>query len=609
MEGPVCLVDNPSGTQMRVTAEARALLDRLDQPLVVVTVAGLYRTGKSYLLNRLAGEPNGFSLGSTVQSHTKGIWMWPRPHPCRPGHTLLLLDTEGLGDVEKGDSENDHWLFSLAVLLSSTLVYNSMKTIDQNALEKLHFVTELSEHIQMKAGEEDDTQFYRFFPHFVWTVRDFTLQLSIDGKEVTEDEYLENALKLKSGHSKKIHQYNLPRQCLRDYFPTRKCFAFPQPVAASEMGQLEHLDDGKLDPLFLQKSRFFCDYVLAVSPVKTLGDGNNHTIITGKKFGGLVQSYVEMIRSGTLPCLENAVISLAKIENGEAVRGALAIYDHELQGVSLPIERDLLSEQHRKAEKEALAYFMKKSFKDQGGKCQAELMAGIGQRYYSLLDKNEAASIQVCQDLLAHLVQTLERELSQGGYTRPGGYELYKAERDRVVERFRKSPNKGVKAEEVLQEFLAKREAEGRAVLQADQNLTQAQKQVAEESARAEQVEQQWLMEEEKRRQAEQLLKDQEQSHQENLQQLQSKMEEEARRIREEASHALESRLQEQEKLLRMGFEEKSQSMKEELEKLQREAADKGNWIGTFRELAKELVQQIPNVLMYRAAFKNSAKR
>lgn len=43
----------------------------------------------------------GFSLGSTIQSHTNGIWMWCIPHPQKPDNTLILLDTEGLGDVEK----------------------------------------------------------------------------------------------------------------------------------------------------------------------------------------------------------------------------------------------------------------------------------------------------------------------------------------------------------------------------------------------------------------------------------------------------------------------------------------------------------------------------
>lgn len=43
----------------------------------------------------------GFRLGSTVRSETKGIWMWCVPHPSKPDRTLVLLDTEGLGDVEK----------------------------------------------------------------------------------------------------------------------------------------------------------------------------------------------------------------------------------------------------------------------------------------------------------------------------------------------------------------------------------------------------------------------------------------------------------------------------------------------------------------------------
>jgi len=44
---------------------------------------------------------SGFALGGTIESKTKGIWMWCVPHPNKEGHTLVLLDTEGLGDVKK----------------------------------------------------------------------------------------------------------------------------------------------------------------------------------------------------------------------------------------------------------------------------------------------------------------------------------------------------------------------------------------------------------------------------------------------------------------------------------------------------------------------------
>ena len=40
-------------------------------------------------------------MGDTIESKTKGIWAWCRVHPERKNEVLLLLDTEGLGDVDK----------------------------------------------------------------------------------------------------------------------------------------------------------------------------------------------------------------------------------------------------------------------------------------------------------------------------------------------------------------------------------------------------------------------------------------------------------------------------------------------------------------------------
>lgn len=36
--------------------------------------------------------------------------MWCVPHPQKPDHTLVLLDTEGLGDVEKVRKEGSIWM-------------------------------------------------------------------------------------------------------------------------------------------------------------------------------------------------------------------------------------------------------------------------------------------------------------------------------------------------------------------------------------------------------------------------------------------------------------------------------------------------------------------
>ncbi|XP_008563319.1 PREDICTED: guanylate-binding protein 6-like, partial [Galeopterus variegatus] len=203
MRAPICLVENQK-EQLTVNPEAVKVLEKITQPVMVVAIVGMYRTGKSYLMNRLAGQKHGFHLGTTVRSETKGIWMWCVPHPSKPKSTLVLLDTEGLGDVEKGDPKNDSWIFALAVLLSSTFVYNSVSTINHQALEQLHYVTELTKLIGAKSSPrpdevEDSTEFVSFFPDFVWTVRDFTLELKLNERTITEDQYLENALKLIPG--------------------------------------------------------------------------------------------------------------------------------------------------------------------------------------------------------------------------------------------------------------------------------------------------------------------------------------------------------------------------------------------------------------------------
>ncbi|XP_062918532.1 uncharacterized protein LOC134353922 isoform X3 [Mobula hypostoma] len=100
MEKPLQLVYNKDG-KLQLNPEAVKVLKSIEDPMVVVAVVGAARSGKSYLMNCLAGDKKGFSVHSTTQAHTKGIWMWCRSLPQRPKEVLLLLDTNGLGDPEK----------------------------------------------------------------------------------------------------------------------------------------------------------------------------------------------------------------------------------------------------------------------------------------------------------------------------------------------------------------------------------------------------------------------------------------------------------------------------------------------------------------------------
>uniref|UniRef100_A0A8C0H1X5 GB1/RHD3-type G domain-containing protein n=1 Tax=Chelonoidis abingdonii TaxID=106734 RepID=A0A8C0H1X5_CHEAB len=564
MEGPVCLVGNGADGQLEVMEEALGILRGVAQPVVVAAIVGLYRTGKSYLMNSLAGKQRGFSLGSTVQSHTKGIWMWCLPHPRRAGHTLVLLDTEGLGDVEKGDTKNDVWIFALAVLLSSTLVYNSKGTIDQYAMEQLHFVSELTEHIKVKAQRgddaEEDTEFVRFFPSFVWAVRDFTLELRIEGQLVTEDQYLDLLLLLGSpGNSKKVMDYNLPRQCIRSFFPTRKCFVFVQPASRQEMGQLDSLPTSALDPQFLEQIRRFCDYIFQCSNVKTVKGG---VLVNRQRFGALVRSYVDTIRSGQVPCLDNAVTVMAAIENEAALREALAHYAAGMAGLRLLAELGELSAAHGTCEEDALRLFMQRSFKDEEQGFQKRLVVGGG----VLVQAQQQG--ENCWDGSALWRAPWAPKLSAGLYSQPGGFQAYDRDQNQVLMNNPALGHLWAQAEEALEQFLASKKAEAEAVLKADNLLTEAEKHV--EKQKAELLEQQRKAAEEKQLQMEQLMKDQERSHQENVKQLEAKVAEELASARQEAERALQSKLKEQEAMLQKGFAEKARLMEDEISGLRK---------------------------------------
>jgi len=80
----------------------------------------------------------------------------------------LLIDTEGLGSLEE-DSNHDAKIFALALMVSSMIIYNSVGSIDDEAIQRLGLVIKLSKYIDL-----DDIQ---QTPRLLWLLRDFSLQL------------------------------------------------------------------------------------------------------------------------------------------------------------------------------------------------------------------------------------------------------------------------------------------------------------------------------------------------------------------------------------------------------------------------------------------------
>ncbi|KAL1280784.1 hypothetical protein QQF64_015384 [Cirrhinus molitorella] len=587
----------------------------MSSPICLVeNVNGSLNVWKSYLMNRLAGQQSGFALGNTIESKTKGIWMWCVPHPNKEGHTLVLLDTEGLGDVDKGDSKNDSWIFCLAVLLSSTLVYNSRGTIDNNALENLHYVAEIADNIKIRSTEaadeeeEENSKFVQFFPSFIWVVRDFTLELEIEGKKVTEDNYLEFALQLKKGVSAKISKYNLPRQCIRSYFPSRNCFVFPSPASPENMKRLESMQERDLVPDFLETTRCFCDHIFYKSLVKTVKGGHR---VTGKLLGHLVQIYVDTINSGNVPCLDNAVIALANQENQTAVQEARTVYQSGMEEVKnkFPVGVDDISSEHQKFSSLATRQFMKRSFKDEKREYLNKLTEDINTYYTCLLQENEMASERKCRDLLKDLFSDMNKRLQEGKYSQSGGYELYCKDRNAIVEKYRGEPNKGVSAEAVLNEFLNERGPEANSILYADTKITENDRKIQEQEEKNALLQQNLKEEEEKRIETERLTKAEMERQKDQIRQMEEKFNKELEQQQQEMDRAIECKLKEQEEMLKKGFNEKAELLNEEITSLKKDKESSGGFMKEYvMPIVGAVTEILPTLLNYRVLMKGLKK-
>ena len=297
-----------------ISEEAKKLLSqKSNDNLGIISLVGKYRTGKSFLLNRVIlnrKENIGFTVGPTFKPCTKGIWIWSDPlminnvHSTKP-FPCYLIDTEGLGAYDE-EVNHDSKIFLIAVLISSLFIYNSFGAIDENQINDLSFVLNLSKTIKIKSASIDDNEeeLAQYFPTLLWLLRDFSLKLEDkNGNVITEKQYLDNALSEFSGLSNIIEEKNRVRQLIKAYFPERDCFVMVRPIEGeSELQNLQNIPDSKFRKEFLEQSKIFRNKVMKKTKPKRF----RNKILTGAMLVELVQSILDSINSGAIPIIENS---------------------------------------------------------------------------------------------------------------------------------------------------------------------------------------------------------------------------------------------------------------------------------------------------------------
>ncbi|KAL8219631.1 UNVERIFIED_CONTAM: hypothetical protein K2H54_029683 [Gekko kuhli] len=414
-------------------------------------------------------------------------------------------------------------------------------------LARSSYVTELTKKIHTTSsqhGQEDENsaEFIRFFPAFIWAVRDFTLQLEIDGYPISEDEYLENALKLQEGNSEQVKQCNMSRICIRKFFPSRKCFTFDRPANRRKLHQLETLEEDDLEPDFLETAKKFCEHVWNTSQPKTVPGGR---VVSGTMLANLAKSYVEAINSGQVPCLENAVQALAEIENAAAVLEAIARYEELMEKqMKLPTETvEELLELHAECEREAMGVFMARVFWDHTDKFQDELAKKLLEKKEEFCERNEQESLNRCRAVLMELSQELEDGIAKGIYSVPGGYQRFLGKQREIEEKYRLVPGKGIQAEKALEEFLKSKKNMAESILQTDNALSKKEKEIQAERARVKQAQRQQQLLKQEQARLTQAMENQKRSNEEQRRQQMQKFEREKGAWRAETERVLQQKL------------------------------------------------------------------
>jgi len=168
-------------TSLIITDGLSQLVDHRHN-ISLVSVVGPYHSGKSFLLNALVGDTHVFSVGRKTLPETMGIWICRTEMKASDGSEVWLMDSEGF--FGPGVSESyDAKIFTIASLLGGHLVYNTVKIIDQQAVNLLEMLARRAQLFRTRSSAEavgfETPEFLsiRSFPPLTWVVEDFVQEL------------------------------------------------------------------------------------------------------------------------------------------------------------------------------------------------------------------------------------------------------------------------------------------------------------------------------------------------------------------------------------------------------------------------------------------------
>uniref|UniRef100_A0A6Q2YJ69 GB1/RHD3-type G domain-containing protein n=1 Tax=Esox lucius TaxID=8010 RepID=A0A6Q2YJ69_ESOLU len=381
-----------------------------DKHVVVLSVAGAFRKGKSFILDFMLrymyrkvllrhtdwlGQDNepltGFKWRGGSEPETTGIQVWSQVFLVKKKNgtevAVLLMDTQGAFD-NQSTVKDCATIFALSTMTSSIQIYNLSQNIQEDDLQQLQLFTEYGR-LAM------DEIFQKPFQSLMFLIRDWSFpyeyKYGLEGGSM----FLDKRLQVKESQHKELQSV---REHIHSCFTYINCFLLPHPglkVATSPAfkGQLSDVA-----PEFKDQLRNLIPKLL--SPEKLAEKEINGNKVTCRGLVEFFKAYIKIYQGEDLPHPKSMLMATAEANNLAAVAAAKDQYYRNMEkvcGGDLPyVNPASLEEKHEFYLQESLHLFS--STKKMGGKefCNRyrdQLEAELGEMWESFSKHNQSKNI------------------------------------------------------------------------------------------------------------------------------------------------------------------------------------------------------------------------
>ncbi|XP_033734970.1 atlastin-2-like [Pecten maximus] len=341
-----------------------------DKKVVVISVAGAFRKGKSFLLNfflrymNTKGHPDwlggedapltGFSWRGGSERETTGILMWNEPFICkiRSGEevAVLLMDTQGAFDSES-TVRDCATVFALSTMLSSVQVFNLTQNIQEDDLQHLQLFTEYG-----RLALEANDNVSKPFQCLEFLVRDWSFPYEAPYGAAGGRKILERRLQVSDRQHPELQQLRLH---IKSCFTSIGSFLMPHPglgVATNPNfdGKIKDIEKDFKEQLQILVPLLLDDSNLVVKEI-------NGCQITCRELVEYFKAYIKIYQGEELPEPKSMLQATAEANNLAAVSSAKSLYQKEMENIcggDKPfLHPDVLERDHQRCLEKALSTF------------------------------------------------------------------------------------------------------------------------------------------------------------------------------------------------------------------------------------------------------------